>query len=69
MQRLILTSMKNSKKHQSINNTLKRESEEKIQLKTYRYSKLVSILAIASYFNIITFKFSLIQKQYYSKSE
>ncbi|MBE8727868.1 tetratricopeptide repeat-containing hybrid sensor histidine kinase/response regulator [Flavobacterium hungaricum] len=35
------------KKTQSLNNTIKRESEEKIQLKTYRYSKLVSILAIA----------------------
>ncbi|MEN2400435.1 ATP-binding protein [Flavobacterium sp. MC2016-06] len=35
------------KKNQSLNNTIKRQSEEKIQLKTYRYSKLVSILAIA----------------------
>lgn len=45
--KLDLNEFEKFKKNQSISSTLKRENEEKIQLKTYRYSKLVSILAIA----------------------
>lgn len=56
------------KKNQSINNTLKRESDEKIQLKTYRYSKLVSILAIAlisilSLLSLALYKNNIIRNQ------
>ncbi|TDW47236.1 signal transduction histidine kinase [Flavobacterium sp. 270] len=56
------------KKNQSINNTLKRESEQKIQLKTYRYSKLVSILAIAlisilSLLSLALYKNNIIRNQ------
>jgi signal transduction histidine kinase/CheY-like chemotaxis protein len=56
------------KKNQSINKTLKRESEEKIQLKTYRYSKLVSILAIAlisilSLLSLALYKNNIIRNQ------
>jgi signal transduction histidine kinase/CheY-like chemotaxis protein len=56
------------KKNQSLNNTLKRESEEKIQLKTYRYSKLVSILAIAlisilSLLSLALYKNNIIRNQ------
>ncbi len=60
--------LKNSKKHNLLNNTLKRESEEKIQLKTYRYSKLVSILAIAlisilSLLSLALYKNNIIRNQ------
>ncbi|WP_242410303.1 ATP-binding protein [Flavobacterium sp. Root901] len=56
------------KKNQSLNNTLKRQSEEKIQLKTYRYSKLVSILAIAlisilSLLSLALYKNNIIRNQ------
>nr|WP_294785910.1 ATP-binding protein [uncultured Flavobacterium sp.] len=56
------------KKNQSLNNTIKRESEEKIQLKTYRYSKLVSILAIAlisilSLLSLALYKNNIIRNQ------
>ncbi|WP_264553532.1 ATP-binding protein [Flavobacterium sp. N2038] len=56
------------KKTQSINNTLKRESDQKIQLKTYRYSKLVSILAIAlisilSLLSLALYKNNIIRNQ------
>jgi signal transduction histidine kinase/CheY-like chemotaxis protein/TolA-binding protein len=56
------------KKNQSLNNTLQRESEEKIQLKTYRYSKLVSILAIAlisilSLLSLALYKNNIIRNQ------
>ncbi|KUJ63825.1 histidine kinase [Flavobacteriaceae bacterium CRH] len=56
------------KKNQSLNNTLKKESEEKIQLKTYRYSKLVSILAIAlisilSLLSLALYKNNIIRNQ------
>lgn len=56
------------KKNQLLNNTLKRESEEKIQLKTYRYSKLVSILAIAlisilSLLSLALYKNNIIRNQ------
>ena len=56
------------KKNQSLNNILKRESEEKIQLKTYRYSKLVSILAIAlisilSLLSLALYKNNIIRNQ------
>lgn len=56
------------KKTQSLNNTIKRESEEKIQLKTYRYSKLVSILAIAlisilSLLSLALYKNNIIRNQ------
>ncbi|MFH6999144.1 ATP-binding protein [Flavobacterium sp. FlaQc-57] len=56
------------KKNQTINNTIKRESEEKIQLKTYRYSKLVSILAIAlisilSLLSLALYKNNIIRNQ------
>ncbi|MCD0466698.1 ATP-binding protein [Flavobacterium sp. ENC] len=56
------------KKNQSINKTLKRENEEKIQLKTYRYSKLVSILAIAlisilSLLSLALYKNNIIRNQ------
>lgn len=56
------------KKNQTLNNTLKRESEEKIQLKTYRYSKLVSILAIAlisilSLLSLALYKNNIIRNQ------
>jgi len=56
------------KKNQSLSNTLKRESEEKIQLKTYRYSKLVSILAIAlisilSLLSLALYKNNIIRNQ------
>lgn len=56
------------KKNQSLNNTLKRESEEKFQLKTYRYSKLVSILAIAlisilSLLSLALYKNNIIRNQ------
>jgi len=56
------------KKNQSLNNTIQRESEEKIQLKTYRYSKLVSILAIAlisilSLLSLALYKNNIIRNQ------
>jgi len=56
------------KKNESVNNTIKRESEEKIQLKTYRYSKLVSILAIAlisilSLLSLALYKNNIIRNQ------
>ncbi|MEZ0184035.1 hybrid sensor histidine kinase/response regulator [Flavobacterium oncorhynchi] len=56
------------KKNQSLNNSIKRESEEKIQLKTYRYSKLVSILAIAlisilSLLSLALYKNNIIRNQ------
>nr|WP_199001065.1 ATP-binding protein [Flavobacterium sp. ASV13] len=56
------------KKNESLNNTIKRESEEKIQLKTYRYSKLVSILAIAlisilSLLSLALYKNNIIRNQ------
>jgi len=56
------------KKNQSLNNTLKKESEQKIQLKTYRYSKLVSILAIAlisilSLLSLALYKNNIIRNQ------
>ncbi|GAA6770728.1 hypothetical protein AAGS39_14730 [Flavobacterium sp. CGRL2] len=56
------------KKNQSLNNTIKRESEEKIQMKTYRYSKLVSILAIAlisilSLLSLALYKNNIIRNQ------
>ncbi|SHG56349.1 Signal transduction histidine kinase [Flavobacterium johnsoniae] len=56
------------KKNQTLNNTIKRESEEKIQLKTYRYSKLVSILAIAlisilSLLSLALYKNNIIRNQ------
>lgn len=56
------------KKNQTLNNTLKKESEEKIQLKTYRYSKLVSILAIAlisilSLLSLALYKNNIIRNQ------
>ncbi len=56
------------KKNQNLNNTIKRESEEKIQLKTYRYSKLVSILAIAlisilSLLSLALYKNNIIRNQ------
>ncbi|WP_264534962.1 ATP-binding protein [Flavobacterium sp. N1736] len=56
------------KKNQSLNNVLKRESEEKIQLKTYRYSKLISILAIAlisilSLLSLALYKNNIIRNQ------
>lgn len=56
------------KKNQSLNNTIKRESEEKFQLKTYRYSKLVSILAIAlisilSLLSLALYKNNIIRNQ------
>lgn len=56
------------KKNQSLNNTIKRENEEKIQLKTYRYSKLVSILAIAlisilSLLSLALYKNNIIRNQ------
>ncbi|KAF2514199.1 tetratricopeptide repeat-containing hybrid sensor histidine kinase/response regulator [Flavobacterium foetidum] len=56
------------KKNQALNNTIKKESEEKIQLKTYRYSKLVSILAIAlisilSLLSLALYKNNIIRNQ------
>ncbi|WP_433764635.1 ATP-binding protein [Flavobacterium ginsenosidimutans] len=56
------------KKNQSLNNTIKKESEEKFQLKTYRYSKLVSILAIAlisilSLLSLALYKNNIIRNQ------
>jgi signal transduction histidine kinase/CheY-like chemotaxis protein len=56
------------KKTQTLNNTLQRESDEKIQLKTYRYSKLVSILAIAlisilSLLSLALYKNNIIRNQ------
>ncbi|MCP2029562.1 signal transduction histidine kinase/CheY-like chemotaxis protein [Flavobacterium sp. HSC-32F16] len=56
------------KKNQTLSNTIKRESEEKIQLKTYRYSKLVSILAIAlisilSLLSLALYKNNIIRNQ------
>ncbi|MCD0471165.1 ATP-binding protein [Flavobacterium sp. JAS] len=56
------------KKNESVNNNIKRESEEKIQLKTYRYSKLVSILAIAlisilSLLSLALYKNNIIRNQ------
>jgi signal transduction histidine kinase/CheY-like chemotaxis protein/TolA-binding protein len=66
--KLDLNEYEKFKKTQSINNTLKRESEEKIQLKTYRYSKLVSILAIAlisilSLLSLALYKNNIIRNQ------
>ena len=66
--KLDLNEFEKFKKTQSINNTLKRESEEKIQLKTYRYSKLVSILAIAlisilSLLSLALYKNNIIRNQ------
>ncbi|MBZ4036651.1 response regulator [Flavobacterium sp. 17A] len=56
------------KKNQSLNNSIKKESEEKFQLKTYRYSKLVSILAIAlisilSLLSLALYKNNIIRNQ------
>ncbi|KQW97780.1 ATP-binding protein [Flavobacterium sp. Root420] len=66
--KLDLNEYEKFKKTQSISNTLKRESEEKIQLKTYRYSKLVSILAIAlisilSLLSLALYKNNIIRNQ------
>jgi signal transduction histidine kinase len=66
--KLDLNEFEKFKKTQSINNTLKRESDEKIQLKTYRYSKLVSILAIAlisilSLLSLALYKNNIIRNQ------
>lgn len=66
--KLDLNEFEKFKKNQSINKTLKRESEEKIQLKTYRYSKLVSILAIAlisilSLLSLALYKNNIIRNQ------
>ncbi|MDX6190011.1 ATP-binding protein [Flavobacterium sp. Fl-318] len=59
---------KKFKHSQSVSTTLKRENEEKIQLKTYRYSKLVSILAIAlisilSLLSLALYKNNIIRNQ------
>ncbi|WP_281231973.1 tetratricopeptide repeat-containing hybrid sensor histidine kinase/response regulator [Flavobacterium gelatinilyticum] len=56
------------KKNKASNDTIKKESEEKIQLKTYRYSKLVSILAIAlisilSLLSLALYKNNIIRNQ------
>lgn len=56
------------KKNQSLNNSIKKESEERFQLKTYRYSKLVSILAIAlisilSLLSLALYKNNIIRNQ------
>lgn len=66
--KLDLNEFEKFKKNQFISNTLKRESEEKIQLKTYRYSKLVSILAIAlisilSLLSLALYKNNIIRNQ------
>jgi len=66
--KLDLNEFQKFKKNQSLNNTIKRESEEKIQLKTYRYSKLVSILAIAlisilSLLSLALYKNNIIRNQ------
>jgi len=66
--KLDLNEFEKFKKNQSLNNTIKRESEEKIQLKTYRYSKLVSILAIAlisilSLLSLALYKNNIIRNQ------
>jgi len=45
--KLDLNEFEKFKRNQSLNNTLQKESEKKFYQKTYRYSKLVSILAIA----------------------
>ncbi|URC13010.1 ATP-binding protein [Flavobacterium sp. B183] len=56
------------KKNESLKASIKKESEEKIQLKTYRYSKLVSILAIAlisilSLLSLALYKNNIIRNQ------
>ncbi|CAA9194953.1 ATP-binding protein [Flavobacterium collinsii] len=56
------------KKNESLKDSIKKESEEKIQLKTYRYSKLVSILAIAlisilSLLSLALYKNNIIRNQ------
>lgn len=66
--KLDLNEFEKFKKNQSLNNSIKRESEEKIQLKTYRYSKLVSILAIAlisilSLLSLALYKNNIIRNQ------
>lgn len=66
--KLDLNEFQKFKKNQSLNNTIKRENEEKIQLKTYRYSKLVSILAIAlisilSLLSLALYKNNIIRNQ------
>ncbi|MEP6931464.1 MAG: ATP-binding protein [Flavobacterium sp.] len=66
--KLDLNEFEKFKKNQSLNSTLKKESEEKIQLKTYRYSKLVSILAIAlisilSLLSLALYKNNIIRNQ------
>ncbi|PWB23828.1 ATP-binding protein [Flavobacterium sp. HTF] len=66
--KLDLNEFEKFKRNQSLNNTLKKESEEKIQLKTYRYSKLVSILAIAlisilSLLSLALYKNNIIRNQ------
>ena len=66
--KLDLNEFEKFKKTQSIKNTLKRESDQKIQLKTYRYSKLVSILAIAlisilSLLSLALYKNNIIRNQ------
>ncbi|TCN56476.1 response regulator [Flavobacterium circumlabens] len=66
--KLDLNEFEKFKKNQSISTSLKRESEEKIQLKTYRYSKLVSILAIAlisilSLLSLALYKNNIIRNQ------
>jgi len=66
--KLDLNEYEKFKKNQTLNNTIKRESEEKIQLKTYRYSKLVSILAIAlisilSLLSLALYKNNIIRNQ------
>jgi signal transduction histidine kinase/CheY-like chemotaxis protein len=66
--KLDLNEFEKFKKTQSLNKAIKRESEEKIQLKTYRYSKLVSILAIAlisilSLLSLALYKNNIIRNQ------
>lgn len=66
--KLDLNEFEKFKKNESLNNTIKRENEEKIQLKTYRYSKLVSILAIAlisilSLLSLALYKNNIIRNQ------
>ena len=56
------------KDNENITNELKRKSDEKVQVKTYRYSKLISILAIAlisilSLLSLALYKNNIIRNQ------
>ncbi|MEL1254967.1 ATP-binding protein [Flavobacterium sp. DGU38] len=66
--KFVFDEFKKTKKNELLNNEFKRKSEETAELKTYRYSKLISILAIAlisilSLLSLALYKNNIIRNQ------